>query len=74
MQRSNVVLPQPLGPSSVKNSFCAISKDTRSSAVTALAPSPKTTLTFEITIELFMAHDNKSVALQASVRREARGP
>ena len=32
--RSSVVLPQPEGPSSAKNSFCAMSSETLSTAMT----------------------------------------
>ena len=38
MSRSNVVFPQPLGPSSVKNSFERMASETPSSARTAPAP------------------------------------
>ncbi len=34
MMRSSVVLPEPLGPSSAKNSSCSIARSMRSTAVT----------------------------------------
>jgi hypothetical protein len=40
MQRRSVVLPQPEGPSSVKNSLSAMSSDTRSSARWPVSPAP----------------------------------
>ena len=45
---ASVVLPQPEGPSSVKNSFERISSETSSRAFTAVGPVPKTLDTFWI--------------------------
>ena len=44
--RNSVVLPQPEGPSSVKNSFEKRVSDTLSSALTAPVPEPKVFETF----------------------------
>src|SRR6185369_12986860 len=46
VRRSRVVLPQPDGPSSVKNSFCRIVTETLSNATTASGPAPNVLVTF----------------------------